>query len=238
MVRIPRVTAALALLISGTAHAADMPGLPPPIPVQPVAPVTWLTSGWYLRGDLGYHIGTVSGAESAPPFPNPRDSKSSNAFVGSIGAGIKTSWLRTDFTLDYVSPVKYTGSVFANGDTTAHIQTNAALFNGYFDLGTWYRLTPYVGAGAGVAYVRVSDYQGPAPPVGNGDNSQWKFAWAGMAGVGWRFAPNMTADIGYRYLNVGDVKTADAGGSMTFKNVAGHEIRIGLRWNFDDFHER
>ena len=33
-------------------------------------------------------------------------------------------------------------------------------------------------------------------------------------------------DVGYRYLNLGDVTTAsDSFGAMTFKNVAAHEVR-------------
>jgi opacity protein-like surface antigen len=239
MVRLHRVTAALALLLSGAAQAADMPSLPlpPPIPVTPVAPVHWLSAGWYLRGDLGYHWGAISSADSAAPFPDPVDSKLGNGFLAGIGAGIKTNWLRTDFTLDYIAPVKYTGRAAAPDDTSARVQINTLLFNGYFDLGTWYRLTPYVGAGAGVGYVRAYDYQSTAaPPFGaDTDKNQWRFAWAAMAGVGWQVAPNLVLDVGYRYLNVGDVKTGDGvGGPMTFKNVAGHEARVGLRWSFDD----
>ncbi len=72
-----RVAATLALLgiaaVSQGARAADMPSLPPPaIPIQPVAPVTWLTTGgWYLRGDIGYRIATVDQAVSSPPIPKP-----------------------------------------------------------------------------------------------------------------------------------------------------------------------
>jgi opacity protein-like surface antigen len=45
----------------------------------------------------------------------------------------------------------------------------------------------------------------------------------------------MMVDVGYRYLNIGNVKTAsDAFGDMTFKNVGAHEVRVGLRWSFDD----
>jgi len=213
-----RVAAALlgiAALTQG-ARAADMPSLPPPsIPIQPVAPVTWLSTGAsYLRGDIGYRIAT-------------------------FGAGIKTSWLRTDLTLDYVSPTRYTGKYVAPGDTTAKVQAVTALFNGYFDLGTWYRLTPYVGGGAGVGHVSIRDFQSTnAPPFANGDDDQWKFVWAGMAGVGWAVAPNLSLDLGYRYLSFGNLHTgSDAAGSMTFRNVAGHEVRVGLRWSFDDLRE-
>ena len=42
-------------------------------------------------------------------------------------------------------------------------------------------------------------------------------------------------DAGYRYIDFGDVETAkDAFGGMTFKDVAAHEIRLGVRWSFDD----
>ena len=240
-----RVAATLVLLgfamVSQGARAADMPSLPPPaIPIHPVAPVSWLsTGGWYLRGDIGYRIATIDQAVSTPPFPSPRENDLSNGLTATFGAGIKTSWLRTDVTLDYLSATEYTGRYVAPGDTTARVQAVTALFNGYFDLGTWYRLTPYVGAGAGAGYVSISDFRSTnAPPFVNGDSDQWKFVWAGMAGVGWAVAPNLTLDFGYRYLSLGNLETASsAAGSMTFKNVAGHEVRVGLRWSFDDLRE-
>jgi opacity protein-like surface antigen len=224
-------------LYAQVASAADVPRLPPPaaIPIEPVAPVSWLVGGWYLRGDIGYRMPTVDSAEATGPFPDPSGSKFGKGLTISAGAGIKTSWLRTDFTVDYVSATKYSGSVLAANDTTARVAATAALVNGYFDLGTWYRLTPYVGAGAGAGYVSLTDLTGPVP---GGDNSQWKFVWAGMAGVGWAISPNTMIDVGYRYLNLGDLHTANNGaGGMTLNNVAGHEVRVGLRWSFNDLRE-
>ena len=156
--------------------------------------------------------------------------------TGGLGVGIKTSWLRTDVTIDYASPMKYQGAVLAAGDTTAKIQATTALVNGYLDLGTWYRVSPYIGAGAGVAYARMFDYASPAPPLsGDTSKNQWNFAWAGMAGIAFAITHNLKIDVGYRYLNIGDVKTgSDAFGAMTFKNVAAHEARVGLRWSFDE----
>jgi opacity protein-like surface antigen len=56
-----------------------------------------------------------------------------------------------------------------------------------------------------------------------------------MAGVAWQVEPNMMLDLGYRYMNFGDVKSsADTFGRMTFKDVAAHEVRIGVWWSFDD----
>ena len=230
---------ALATVFAANAHAADMPRTSPlpSLPERTPAPFDSFRSGWYLRGDLGNRWGLITGAESAPGFRNPGDSKLSNELTASLGVGIKSDWLRTDVTLDYAMPAKYSGAIAAPGDVTAKIQSAALLFNGYFDLGTWYRLAPYLGAGVGAAYVRASDYQSLLAPPFAADtaHSQWNFAWAGMAGVAWTVAPNLMIDFGYRYLNVGNVKTAsDTFGAMTFRNVAAHELRVGLRWSFDD----
>lgn len=222
------------------ALAADMPrnrpiDLPPPAYVRP--PATSTLSGWYVRGDLGYRWGHVSGSQAASPFASPGSEKLGQSFAGGLGIGLKTDWLRTDATIDFGSPMKYEATTVAANDTTAKVSSITALFNGYLDLGTWYNATPYIGGGVGAARLRVTDYQSTAAPPFSGDGSrnQWNFAWAGMAGVAYKVAPNMQVDVGYRYLALGDVSTAsDALGQMTIKNIVNHEVRVGLRWSIDD----
>ncbi len=236
------LVAGVALAMAGAlARAADMHGYPPepaPPPPSEYEPAFLdLSSGWYLRGDVGAHWGILSRAELAAPFPNQTDSSLGTGITGSLGVGIKSSWLRTDVTVDYAAPVKYEGTIATAGDTTAKIQASTALVNGYLDLGTWYHLSPYIGAGAGVAYVHAYDYASTGAPPFSADTSkyQWNFAFAGMAGIAYAVSHNLMMDLGYRYLNIGDVKTgSDVFGAMTFKNVAAHEVRIGLRWSFDD----
>lgn len=217
--------------VAGVAAAADMPGgLPPPPP--PIG----FNYGWYLRGDVGYAWGTLGGARSAPGFSNPTANSLDSGFVGGIGAGIKSRWLRTDVTIDYTS-LTYKGSVAAPDDTTAKVAALAALFNGYVDLGTWYNFTPYIGGGIGAAQIRLSDYASTAaPPFTTGaSKTQYNFAWSLTGGVGYQVAPNIVVDANYRYVNFGDVTSAsDAFGDMTLKNVAAHEVRLGIRWSFDD----
>jgi opacity protein-like surface antigen len=240
-VAIVAVAGALSLPAAG-AIAADMPNTLPPAYEHPAvlpAPIVDLNTGWYLRGDLGYNWAHIDGAQSATGFPSPTDNKLNGAAMAGVGAGIKTQWLRTDLTVDYSLPMKYEGAIRAPNDTTAKISAVSMLFNGYLDLGTWYHATPYLGAGAGTAFLQTSDYMSSAAPPFTGDTAhkQWNFAWAVMAGVGYAVAPNLMIDVGYRYIDFGDVRTnADAFGAMTFKNIAAHEVRIGLRWSFDDLY--
>ncbi len=227
--------AALAATMTG-GLAADMPGntLPPPsLSARPVQR-TEIYSGWYLRGDVGYRFGRSDGAEPAAGFAAPTSEKMGNSIAAGLGAGIKTEWLRTDFTIDVATPMKYEAEP---GGTSAKVSATTFMFNGYLDLGTWYRATPYIGAGAGAARVRISDYTSTAMPPFSGDNAraQWNFAWAGMAGVAYAISPNTMVDVGYRYINFGDATTgSDAFGSVTLKQIAAHEVRVGLRWSFDD----
>ena len=231
--------AALALL-SASARGADMPDYPPEPPSLPPhegPPVIESFGGWYLRGDIGYAWGISPDAESAAPFLSPVENKLGNDFVGGVGFGYKSKWLRTDVTIDYTAPLKNTGVIAAPDDTTAKLEAITALINGYVDLGTWYRTTPYVGLGAGVSQLRTFDYASTAaPPFTPGlSHTQWNFTWAAIGGVGFAIAPNLTLDLSYRYMNFGDVTTAgDAFGAMSLKRLAAHEVRIGIRWYFDD----
>ncbi len=185
--------------------AADMPkgypGEPLPLPTRPAPRSFDLNSGWYIRGDLGYGWGRIDSAQAAPTFPNPT-SGLGNAATGGVGFGIKRGWIRTDVTADYLSDMKYRGTVATPDDVTAKMSAWSVLLNGYLDLGSWYRVSPYLGAGVGAARVKTSDYQSTvSPPLTGGSNSQWNFAWAAMAGVGFAVSSNMIADVGYRYLN-------------------------------------
>lgn len=218
------------------AAAADYSPPPPPPPLVQPLPLIGL-NGWYLRGDVGYAWGLIDGADAAPGFTSPSDSTLGNVVTGDLGVGYKWRWIRTDVTFDYLAPMGYTGMVVTSGDVTAKISAASALFNGYIDLGTWYGLTPYIGAGVGAAYVSTTDYASTvAPPFTSGDHHQWNFTWAAMAGLDYAVTPRLKVDVGYRYLNVGDTQTeSDSFGQMTFKNVAAHEVRVGLRWSFDGF---
>ena len=130
--------------------------------------------------------------------------------TGGLGVGIKRDWMRTDLTADYLSDMKYQGTVAAPNDVTAKMSAWSVLLNGYLDLGTWYRVSPYIGAGVGAAHGAHRGFpeRGGAAFHRRPSNTQWNFAWAAMAGVGYAVSPNIVADVGYRYLNLGDVKSA------------------------------
>lgn len=230
-------SACLAIAASSVvpAAAADY-RLPPPPMVEPHQEIVPLGSGWYLRGDIGYvkpvdpevelfnsGFGTFSySAEKLDP----------SLSLG-IGAGYKfTNWLRTDITLDYRFAGDFSGQVVGRPQQ-AKIGGYLAMANAYLDLGSWSGLSPYIGAGIGLAQTEIEDYYSNALLAGT-RNDDWTLAWSLMGGVAVNVGANFILDLGYRYLNVSDASVElNALEQIKFKDLKSHEFRIGFRYMID-----
>ena len=135
------------------------------------------------------------------------------------------------------------------------------LANAYADLGTWWCVTPFVGFGIGTARVSINGFTDTGannanftalgvpvvsgPPVASFasalSDSKWNFAWAVHAGAAYKVTPNVTLELAYHYVNMGDgvtgvVSTFDSSGSghvFKFNEITSHDVTLGVRWNFD-----
>jgi opacity protein-like surface antigen len=71
------------------------------------------------------------------------------------------------------------------------------------------------------------------------DASKWNFAWALHAGVGYKVSPNVTLELAYRYVDLGDGVTGalsdftgfTRGRTMQFKDITSHDLKFGVRWD-------
>jgi len=252
-----------------TASAADLAPPPAPLMAPPPAPMMDSASGLYLRGDVGVgHMGesSVTSIITTPGYvvQNPRfDRKSfdSNAFA-SVGIGYQfNSFMRADVTGEIRTNTRYNatqsyddifgpqGCFNARCDNvySASIRSSVFMANGYFDLGTWRGLTPYVGAGIGMANHKVSGLtdQAQAPTSGYGsaaDKSKTSLAWSLMAGVGFEVTRNLKMEVGYRYLNMGNVSSGQiichvAGAcpnEVQKYKLDSHDVKVGFRYLLND----
>jgi opacity protein-like surface antigen len=265
---------AMAVSASAIAQAADFPMAPPPPPPPPELRGS-ISSGIYLRGDIGVGITNIGKYEqddlrSAGGSFIAKEDRSTSFFAGA-GIGYRfNNWFRVDGTFEFrgggqiggSDRLEYTNDFGRPGILTntykGNLSSMVALFNAYVDLGTWNCLTPYLGAGIGVAQNRVTgltdqganwiDPVGPfaaiiQPTLGTaGSGSKTGMAWALMAGVGYEVNKNLTLEVGYRYLNLGDAQsgrlvnafTGQVQGPLKVKDIDSHDIKIGMRWNFGD----
>ena len=259
-----KALAAASLIAAGfaaPAMAADML-MPPLRGYQAVPPnVVEVGTGWYLRGDVGYTDYKEPRDTSFGTARTPFDSTKLDAsWSAGGGFGYKfLSWLRADVTADYRFDSDFEANsaqaAFSRRDR-ANFDSTSVLANGYLDLGTWYGVTPYVGAGAGVAFNKFKDYQiqvtcvttacgGPTPgafvigpqlarTLGE-EELRTSFAWALMGGVAVDVGGGFQIDAGYRYVNLGEARSKpDATGAVTrAKEIDAHEVRLGFRYMID-----
>ena len=232
------IAAACGLAMTASASAADMPGSWLPDLKKQV--YTDLVSGWYVRGDLGFSRPTIGSVEAAPPqVVTQWDLQNSITF--GIGGGYKYQWFRADVTVDYASRAQYQGDTAAvQAFYTAKLDSFTILANAYLDLGTWGGFTPYVGAGIGTTNLRTHEYTMVTfnqPGESVVPATRWNLAYAGMAGVAFRFTPNLVLDLGYRYLSMGDAVSGPEPPLRTdssyLRDIKAHEFRVGLRYVLD-----
>jgi opacity protein-like surface antigen len=255
------IAAGAATLLSQAAFAADMAIAPPP--AYAPAPVVEDFGGWYLRGDIGFSNQRVDRLNNLLDRNNTSSVQTlnfSSAGIFGLGVGYKVNnWFRADVTGEYrgnsnffgTDRITYVGGV---GTDTYHATKNewVVLANAYVDLGTWWCITPFIGAGVGGARVAINGFTdqgialnggvGPAlAGLAFGDNvSRWNFAWAAHAGLAYKVTPNFTVELAYRYLDMGDGLTGDLrafdgtnafNNPMTFKHITSHDLKLGVRWD-------
>jgi opacity protein-like surface antigen len=265
------VIGAFAVVAPGTfAIAADMPEPPVYTPPPPAH-----FGGWYLRGYIGMtnqklgELDNVLFDTTDELVIHTKNFESGVTFGGGIGYEFN-EWFRTDFTAEYRGEVGFHGfDTWEDtvGDPrfnnyTAKKSEWLFLANAYVDMGTYYGVTPYLGAGIGASYNKIHsfrdegiEYETPgdldsgAPTMAYAaDHGEWNLAWALHAGMSFKATKNLTIDVGYSFLNLGDAQTGDIIGfdgsntidnPMHFNDIISHDVKLGFRWSFDqpDYYE-
>jgi opacity protein-like surface antigen len=251
------VLAGAAVLLSYTAAgAADLP------PIQPMPAPPMEFHGWYLRGDIGMTNQRLKGLDNALFTPSAgvvwldKGGFDSSPLFG-IGIGYQwNNWLRFDVTGEYRGKASFTALDRAvNGLSPTGFQTNeytatksewVGLANVYIDLGTWWHVTPFVGAGVGFARNTIENFRDVAQQVGGvayaDSATKWNFAWAAHAGLAYKVNPAFTVELAYRYIDLGDAVSGDlvtylgqntVNNPMQFNHITSHDLKLGVRWHFD-----
>lgn len=244
----PILSAALCA-VAGNVQAADLD----PVYIEDVAttPVEF-GSGWYLRGDIGAGFNTKGNLSY---FSTARNDFSNQEFDHTYSAGIGAGFIfneyfRADVTWDYSGDNGWSGSTLATtctgatadcyNDDSASFSRNTVMANVYANLGEWYSISPYVGAGVGITNMRWNDYSstancsvdpgetcpygthsgGPGTETFTGPTTSYEgsyynaFTWSLMGGLDFRISDKWKADIGYKFTRIG-------GGTVVAANANG-----------------
>jgi opacity protein-like surface antigen len=252
MLKLSKIALAACALV-----ALSAPVLAADVPVYEAVPIPEIISGWYLRGDIGYSNQRVDDLDNAlyDAYDEVRnvykDFDGAPFFVGGVGYRWN-SWFRTDITGEYRSNSDFDGlDIGVIGPTLIPDNYSAkknewvALVNAYFDLGSWHGISPFIGAGVGASRNTISDFTDIGVTVDSvafgDDESNWDFAWALYAGLGFEVTEAFTMEVAYRYLHLGDAESGDLvaydgtnliDNPMEFEDLSSHDVKLGFRYTF------
>ena len=176
-----------------------------------------------------------------------------NTWVAGLGFGYQFNQrFRADITADYEGAAAFGATVLCPGGLcgstveAAHVSAWTLLANAYIDFPLMGEgpgnITPYIGAGIGVADVMWDGYTstcagacGPPSVSDYGSTSQWRLAWALMAGASFHLTNKLLLDANYRFLDIANgLAVANVGtpsfGHSSYKDLFAHEFRIGIRY--------
>jgi opacity protein-like surface antigen len=181
------------------------------------------TEGWYGRVDGGYSVDATIGGQAdyydedrvsegngGGDYYRRDDIELENDWMAAIGAGHAfANGFRAEGEIAY-----RTNDADDYGDTT--ITAQSVMVNAFYDFNRGGRVQPYVGAGAGYAWVE---------PDGAEDDSA--FAYQGLIGLAIALSERWSVDAGYRYFWVNDLdfQYVDA----DYEHQA---VTLGLRYQF------
>jgi OOP family OmpA-OmpF porin len=141
---------------------------------------------WYVRGDAG---GSFQSEVNSTPKVKGESGWTIDAAVGrTFGPNVRGE-----------GELLYSDADQKSSD--GRIKVIAGLANGYYDFDTSTRLRPFVGAGIGIAQVKLD-----GGPIHDDDTG---FAYQFQTGVAYPINPQLSAQIAYRYLGVNDVKLGE-----------------------------
>ncbi len=255
--------AALLASVAMPAIAADY--YDPPVEVAPAI------GGWYIRGHIGMSNqdfdGLTSNLYNDPAITDfgwfdEGGFASAPIFGGGVGYKFN-DYLRGDLTVEYRGKSDFNAldwktiddGVPATNDTTTN-DFNAKksewlfLANAYADVGTFYGITPYLGAGIGASNNKISNFR-DINELSSGaaraeEDTKWNLAWALHAGLGIQATERLMVDLGYSFVSLGDAQTGPLvnddplfnpdpafNDGFTFNDLYSHDLKLGVRYSLN-----
>jgi opacity protein-like surface antigen len=117
------------------------------------------------------------------------------------------------------------------GKAAGAVSATYAMASLYYDFFKNSLITPFVGAGAGIAQVSA-DGVGVAGGLALIDDHGTSWIYHATAGVSVRLSPRWQLEAAYRFMETPDVGLRDKSGASTEMNVRDHMVLGGIRANF------
>ena len=106
------------------------------------------------------------------------------------------------------------------------------MVNGYWDITNLMDFTPYVGAGLGLVFANTRGNMDIGGYHYGSSHTDVNLAAQVGFGCSYFFTPNISADLGYRYLFSSDGEAGYGPYNLKADSLRMHQISLGLRLTF------
>ena len=221
------------------------------------------TTGFYLGGQLGASILKANSIKDTVSYRNySEDFKIGSFKNGKIAGALNIGYnFKYDYDLPLRAELSYTmrgnsdkkysysesdllwdGDHFKSSDSHK-VRMHTLMVNAYYDIETNSSITPFVGAGLGVAFTKLAQTYSAQYEIFNYDisgsvgmsDTKTKFAWNVAAGVTYNIDENLDMDFTARYVNAGktSVKTNIQGVNVKGEaKLSSIDLLAGIRYTF------
>ena len=195
-------------------------------------------TGLYIAPKFALNVQHTKTEVSVPEGTSSLGSKTGARAGGALALGY-------DFAPQFHIPVRAELEYGAYGDisTTRHLPRGASLktdvgiqtllANVYWDITEWNGLTPYVGLGAGVAFLKTEGrFSAPRTSPASWHDTDTVFAGQVGLGFSYAFTESVSADFGYRFLMLDEGNARKDPLTLRSKENRFHQVMLGLRVTF------
>ena len=230
------ITAVVAAEASAQPESPPAPyPYPPPVVVPPPPPL-FILPRFYIRGDAGGAFSETSRFRDTDFATRTLGrgvrlrGNSGNSPIYDAGIGARfLPYLRVDVTGSYVPSLHFSGgdNIGLGTANTAQIHSWVGLVNAYFDfpvLTIFGPLEPYVDFGIGAARNHIGAMTSGFIGGSFAGHATTSVAGSVGAGLGIPLARNVTLDLAYKFIDLGEVRT----GAVQTATVAGVGTAIAL----------
>lgn len=194
-----------------------------------------------VRAGLGIDADLrLKAADVAAPSAFRESADGKKGWTGEVGLGYDLGGFRVEATAGYARNVlnRKTTAQQASFDAGGRLSKLDFMLNGYVDLIPSSKISPYIGAGIGVARI-TSKLERTAGLVGGTrlNDKDWGFSYQGNAGIAFKLSDKATVDVGIRHQRVTGVNLDGQIGSPVTARKFNTSYRstsalIGLRFGF------
>jgi opacity protein-like surface antigen len=195
---------------------------------------------FYVEAEVGGSFADFdSGGRNDEPFKNNGDDDDEAAITGiNFGAEL-FEYLRADIGFSHRGDFDFKTNSYPSSPQVYFYKTDiddiyTLMFSLYFEPVRFERFTPYIGAGIGTTWAKISTND----TIVKGSRDKAIFSWQAEAGIQYDLTQHLTLKLGYRYIDLGNfeihLRSVEDGthyGKYRGELTA-NEVILGLRYSF------